>query len=144
VGMRSSDLLSEHSLIHTVRVMRARPMSPADRTSLRGRPGGRNPNPGNPSNLGNPNPAEPNFGGNNPAVSSYQPPKTIEDQVMNAAREMAIIEQNRIATQEAVDAGLMPPLPPTLLTPADATAHNGTPLIAQPDEVPVPPPTKRR
>src|SRR5664279_4342047 len=29
--MRSSDLLSEHSLIHTVRVMRARPMSPLDR-----------------------------------------------------------------------------------------------------------------
>src|SRR5665647_631471 len=31
MGMRSSDLLSEHSLIHTVRVMRAKPMSPEDR-----------------------------------------------------------------------------------------------------------------
>src|SRR5665811_1164294 len=31
VGMRSSDLLSEHSLTHTVRVMRAKPMSPEDR-----------------------------------------------------------------------------------------------------------------
>jgi AcrR family transcriptional regulator len=31
VEMRPSDLLSEHSLIHTVRVMRAKPMSPEDR-----------------------------------------------------------------------------------------------------------------
>ena len=31
VGMRSPGLLSEHSLTHTVRVMRAKPMSPEDR-----------------------------------------------------------------------------------------------------------------
>jgi hypothetical protein len=48
----------------------------------------------------------------------------------------------RIATQDAVDVGLMPPLPPTLLTPPDATAHDGAPLIAPPVEVP-PPATRR-
>ncbi|HEX9047397.1 MAG TPA: hypothetical protein VF988_10255 [Verrucomicrobiae bacterium] len=57
----------------------------------------------------------------------------IEDQVMSAARDMAQIEMNRIATQEAVNKGLMPPLPPTLLTPADATAAGGSPLIVNPN-----------
>jgi hypothetical protein len=42
---------------------------------------------------------------------------------------MALIEQNRIATQDAVDAGLMPPLPPTMLTPPDARGQGGSPLI---------------
>ena len=116
---------------------RQSPLFPADRSSLRGRPAGRNPNPGNPGTT-----AEPNFGGNNPPAASNQQPKTIEEQVMSAAREMAVIEQNRIATQDAVDVGLMPPLPPTLLTPPDATAHDGAPLIAPPVEVP-PPATRR-
>ena len=90
---------------------------------------------------------EPSFGGNNPQQFNPQQfnnqplANNIEDQVMNAAREMALIEQNRIDTQPLVDKGLYPPLPPTMLTPADATAHEGYPLIAQPE---VPPPTTRR
>jgi hypothetical protein len=77
--------------------------------------------------------------GINPQPASYQPPaqsqQNIEDQVMSAARQMAEIEQNRIATQEAVNQGLMPPLPPTLLTPSDATAQGGSPLIASPEPI---------
>jgi hypothetical protein len=109
-------------------------MTPADRAIMRSRQSGTSGmNPGFPSNGGNP--GAPNLGGNNYQPSAYQAPATqpnIEDQVMNTAREMAIIEQNRIATQPLVDKGLMPPLPPTMLTPPDATAHDGAPLIAPP------------
>jgi hypothetical protein len=65
---------------------------------------------------------------------STQTPNNIEDQVMSAAKEMALIEQNRIATQDAVDAGVMPPLPPTLLTPSDARGQGGSPLIVNPND----------
>src|ERR1017187_6898360 len=121
---------------------RQTPMTPADRAALRGRPGAKTPNATGSA-------PEPNFGGNNPQQfnpqqfnnQNQQPANNIEDQVMNAAREMALIEQNRIDTQEAVDKGWAPPLPPTMLTPAGATAHDGYPLIAQPE---VPLPTTRR
>jgi hypothetical protein len=46
---------------------------------------------------------------------------------------MAQIEQNRIATQDLVNQGKMPPLPPTALTPAEATAQGGTPLVNSPE-----------
>lgn len=59
----------------------------------------------------------------------------IEDQVMGVAKEMAQIELNRIETQDLVDQGKLPPLPPTMLTPKDATAADGSPLIA-PNEPP--------
>ena len=94
------------------------PVAPAQVGAKRGGAVGQN-NPGNPNNNGN------NY---QPTVS--QTP-SIEDQVLNAAQQMAIIERERIATQAAVDQGLMPPLPPTLLTPPDATAHNGSPLIVK-------------
>jgi len=54
---------------------------------------------------------------------------------MSAARQMALIEQNRLDTQGAVDQGLMPPLPPTMLTPPEATGAGGMPLVAQPEPV---------
>src|ERR1039458_9508248 len=120
---------------------RQTPMTPA---ALRGRPGAKTPVPSNATGSA----PEPNFGGNNPQQFNPQqfnnqtPANNIEDKVMNAAREMALIEQNRIDTQPLVDQGLYPPLPPTMLTPADATAHDGFPLIAPPPEVP--PPTTRR
>jgi hypothetical protein len=50
--------------------------------------------------------------------------------------QVLMMEANRIATQELVDSGKMPPLPPTALTPADATAHNGSPLIAPNEPAP--------
>ena len=83
-----------------------------------------------------------------PNTSFAQPtgskPANIEDQVMSAAKEMAQIELNRIATQELVDQGKLPPLPPTLLTPADATAHDGAPLIVpnEPVQQNIPPPRR--
>lgn len=46
--------------------------------------------------------------------------------------QIIMIEANRAATQDAVNQGFMPPLPPTVLTPADATAHGGTPLVNSP------------
>jgi hypothetical protein len=71
------------------------------------------------------------YGGNTYQAGGQQT-AAIEDQVMNAARQMALIEQNRIATQDQVDAGTMPPLPPTLLTPPEATGNNGAPLTTVP------------
>ena len=120
-------------------------MSPAERAALlraRSMPRGMAPNnPGLPANPGQAMSAQPNYGG-----ASYQPqnnqPANIEDQVMNAAKQMAEIEQNRIATQQAVDAGLMPPLPPTMLTPPDATAAGGSPLVVP--STPAPPPAPGR
>jgi hypothetical protein len=90
--------------------------------------------PGFNNNIGNPQPsAAPTSGSTFQAPAQSQ--QNIEDQVMSAARQMAEIEQNRIATQEAVNQGLMPPLPPTLLTPPDATGQGGSPLIISPESV---------
>lgn len=63
--------------------------------------------------------------GNSPANSEGQ----IEDQVLSAAQKLAQMELNRIDTQPLVDQGKMPPLPPTLLTPPDATGVGGVPLV---------------
>jgi hypothetical protein len=98
-------------------------LSPQERNAIRRRSLG-----GLPNNGGNPGGA-PAFGGGN----NNQPANAnIEDQVMSSAKQMAQIELNRIATQDAVDKGLMPPLPPTLLTPPDATGPGGAPLIIPP------------
>ena len=116
---------------------RQSPLSPAARAALFGSQATQNSitsNPGNVENAGGPNNYQP--------PGAQPPAKTIEDQVISAARDMALIEQNRIATQPAVDAGLLPPLPPTMLTPADAKAAFGSSLIAQPEDV-TPPPTRR-
>ena len=52
--------------------------------------------------------------------------------------QVLLIEKNRIDTQEAVDKGFMPPLPPTPLTPEDATGQGGSPLIIPPEPVKTP------
>jgi hypothetical protein len=104
------------------------PFAPAQRGAVRGGAVGQN----NPNNNGNA--APPNFGGNNFQSTSSQTP-TIEDQVLNAAQQMALIEQERIATQEKVIQGQLPPLPPTFLTPPDAVGAGGSPLIVPPSEV---------
>jgi hypothetical protein len=100
------------------------PFAPAQRGVMRGREVGQN----NPNNNGNV--AAPNFGGNNFQTTGSQTP-TIEDQALNAAQQMARIEQERIATQEEVIQGKLPPLPPTLLTPPDAEGAGGSPLIVK-------------
>jgi hypothetical protein len=75
----------------------------------------------------NPNPAPPNFGGGTPANfgQNNQEQITPEAQVL-------MMEANRLATQEAVNKGFMPPLPPTPITPPDATGVGGVPLVNAP------------
>jgi hypothetical protein len=114
-----------------------------------GFPGGlpprRNPAvPGVASSGGNPNMGGGgnNFGGGNTSGAGFgsaggqQSEANIEDQVMSAARQMALIEQNRIDTQEQVSQGLLPPLPPTPLTPDEAITGGGiggAPLVKTPE-----------
>jgi hypothetical protein len=92
--------------------------------------GGRGPQSGG-GNFGG---AMPTIGGglNSAGARGSQPQASIEDQVMAAARQMALIEQTRMQTQDQVDAGKMPPLPPTLLTPEDARGNGGQSLIVPP------------
>ncbi|HUC85519.1 MAG TPA: hypothetical protein VL970_10030, partial [Candidatus Acidoferrales bacterium] len=78
------------------------------------------------------------IGFNSASANNSQSGADIEDQVMNAARQMALIEQNRIATQDAVDQGKMPPLPPTMMTPPEATGAGGVPLVNGPPLPPMP------
>jgi hypothetical protein len=72
----------------------------------------------------------PNFG-NPPATSSKN--DNLQTENLSPEAQVLIIEKNRLDTQEAVDKGLLPPLPPTPITPADATAANGSPLIVPPE-----------
>jgi hypothetical protein len=58
----------------------------------------------------------------NPLAGQFPPGLTPEIQTI-------AIEANRIATQSQVDSGELPPLPPTELTPPDATGIGGVPLI---------------
>ena len=69
--------------------------------------------------------------GGGPGAQTAQQSENIEERVMSAAREMATIEQNRIATQDLVDQGKLPPIPPTLMTPPEAHVGN-SPLIQSP------------
>ncbi len=88
----------------------------------------------------NPNPSYPNYpnagvapvtAAGSPTVANYaandpsQQPLTPEAQVI-------MIEANRMATQDQVTKGEMPPLPPTELTPPDATSVGGAPLVTPP------------
>jgi hypothetical protein len=122
---------------------RPAPMSPEDRAAQRaGRQVQRGSNPGNPNPNVGASAGQPSLGASNfqPQNNLNSQPQSIEDQVMNAAKEMALIEQNRIATQQEVDAGRLPPLPPTLLTPPEVMPS----LIANGPEVPPPPTTTRK
>ncbi len=62
------------------------------------------------------------------AENSAQPEENLSPEA-----QVLLIEKNRLDTQEAVNKGLMPPLPPTVITPADATAVDGSPLIVNPE-----------
>jgi len=116
-----------------------RPMTPAERAAaMRGRLPA--------YNSGGMNNGVPNQAGNNsmnPALAgTRQAEQSIEDQALATAQRMAQMEMNRLNTQGAVDQGTMPPLPPTMLTPPDATGRGGVPLVNQPGMpgVPVPHP----
>lgn len=64
-----------------------------------------------------------NSGGAN--GQNQPPPLTPEEQVI-------MIEANRLVTQKQVENGEMPPLPPTEMTPPDATGIGGAPLEVPP------------
>ena len=73
-----------------------------------------------------------NFGNRNSyaGATRTEPALTPEAQVI-------MMEANRLATQDAVNKWQLPPLPPTPITPPDATGPGGMPLIPPP---PAPPP----
>jgi hypothetical protein len=75
-----------------------------------------------------------------PALAAAGVNAQAKTEELSPEAQVIMIEANRLATQDLVDQGKLPPLPPTALTPPDATAHNGSPLIA-PNET-VPPPKK--
>jgi hypothetical protein len=75
--------------------------------------------------IGTPNPST--YGNTSPSAGGYEDPQM---QGLSPEAQALLIEQSRVETQDAVNKGLMPPLPPTAITPPDATAQDGTPLIA--------------
>jgi hypothetical protein len=70
------------------------------------------------------------MGGAGGAAPTTTPPA----EQLSPEAQVLMIEKNRLETQQAVDVGLLPPLPPTPITPAEATAFGGSPLIAPPPE----------
>lgn len=62
----------------------------------------------------------PSYGGNNGSSQANQ---------LSPEAQALLIEQNRIDTQDEVNQGKAPPLPPTPITPAEATGSGGVPLI---------------
>jgi hypothetical protein len=74
--------------------------------------------------------ASANFGGNGGLGAAGAGNNSVQN--LSPEAQVIMIEANRAATQEAVNQGLMPPLPVTGLTPSDATAHGGSPLIVNP------------
>jgi hypothetical protein len=89
--------------------------------------GGRNPTMGNGGNYPGAN-AAPNFGGNSFRGNPGQP----SQETLSPEAQVILMEKNRIDTQDLVNQGKMPPLPPTPLTPDDATGNNGQPLVQLP------------
>ena len=112
------------------------------------RPGGRLGQPrnfANPSDGSSPGSYSSPSGNNNSSSSGNYPsanpmsgsdtPSNVGNNSFSQANQLSpeaqalLIEQNRIDTQEPVGQGLMPPLPPTPITPAEATGNGGVPLI---------------
>jgi hypothetical protein len=110
--------------------------APSGDNSGRGRFGGHTASgPGAARNRGtgdsSPSAAVPTRAGNSGQATTPQ-----SQDSMTPEEQVIMIEANRVLTQKQVDEGSYPPLPPTALTPPDATAHNGMPLIATPPPPP--------
>jgi hypothetical protein len=97
--------------------------------------GGNNPGSYTPSSGGNSgannsmsSPTTPSYGGNNGGSYGGNNYSQQANQLSPEAQAL-LIEQNRINTQDQVDAGAMPPLPPTAITPSGATGKGGAPLV---------------
>jgi hypothetical protein len=85
--------------------------------------GGRNPGGGNGGNNFNGQPF-----GSVPSGNNYSP-QAQQQPTMTPEEQVIAIEANRELTKQQVMDGTMPPLPPTLMTPADATGVGGAPLV---------------
>jgi hypothetical protein len=109
--------------------------APNGENSGRGRLGGRSPGgPGAARNRGlgggssaSPTATVPTSGG----FSSQTTTPQSQDN-LTAEEQIILMEVSRAATQKQVEAGTLPPIPPTPLTPADAIGHKGNPLIIPP------------
>lgn len=66
------------------------------------------------------------FGGT--SYSGTRSTTTLPPDGMTAEQQALIIEVNRAQTQDQVNSGELPPLPPTMITPPGATAAGGVPL----------------
>jgi hypothetical protein len=66
-----------------------------------------------------------------PASTSYGGQQQLQN-AMTPEQQAVLIEANRLLTQQQVNEGKMPPLPPTVFTPPNATAYGGNPLIVPP------------
>ncbi len=68
-----------------------------------------------------------------PVANSAPPaPATPAEPPMPLEQQIIMIEANRMVTQDQVTKGEMPPLPPTDITPSDATGIGGAPLVLPP------------
>jgi hypothetical protein len=66
-----------------------------------------------------------------PASTSYGGQQQLQN-TMTPEQQAVLIEANRMLTQQQVNEGKMPPLPPTVFTPPNATVYGGNPLIVPP------------
>jgi len=58
------------------------------------------------------------------------------EEALSPEAQVIMIEANRMANQDAVEKGSLPPFPPTALTPPDATGYGGSPLLSPPGQSP--------
>lgn len=88
------------------------------------------------ANANNPNEGgQPNFGGGFGGGGAPANAGAAQEQI-SPEQQVIMMEATRLATQEQVNKGLMPPLPPTVLTPPGATGVGGAPLVHTPPGLP--------
>ncbi len=94
---------------------------------------GQNPTAGNPStgnNFSNPSSSAASLGygaANNNGYNNSQSSESLSPEA-----QAILMEKSRIDTQDLVNQGQMPPLPPTAITPPEATGVGGQPLVTPP------------
>ena len=95
--------------------------------------GGNNFNPSYAPQNSSPSVNLPGFGGTGKYANTAP-----SEPALSPEAQVIMMEASRIATQDEVTHGHMPPLPPTPLTPPEATGVGGAPLVTTPTEPPVP------
>jgi len=66
------------------------------------------------------------------AGGAYSPRNVTPENALSPEAQVLLMEKARLDNQEAVTQGIMPPLPPTAITPSDATGVGGKPLVTLP------------